>query len=305
MTASDGPSPTDGPGAGATPAPDGPGAPFELFVDPPAADEGRPAGLPAGFRHVYGGDWVLPDTTDGPYRYANFVMSHDGRVSFNVPGHEGGGDVSGFDPHDQWLMGLLRARADAVTVGANTLRTEAAHRWTSGFIFPADEPAFAALRAAEGRRPTPLQVFLTRSGDLPRDAAVFEDPDLEVVVATTVRGADRLVTTVGSDVRVLVAGEDDLDLTDVHRQLHRDHGVRTILCEGGPRVYGALLAAGELDEEFLTVSPVIVGGGSDPERPGLLEGVGLAPGDPMRARLVSLRRAGDHLFLRTAYRRDG
>ena len=289
------------------PPPAGPGRPFELLIDPPAAPEGSPDGLPAAVRAVYGGDWALPDTTHGPYRYANFVMSHDGRVSFNVPGHEGGGDVSGFDPHDQWLMGLLRARADAVTVGANTLRTESEHRWTSGFIFPADEPTFAAMRAAEGRQRFPLQVFLTRSGELPRDAAVFDDPDLEVVVATTERGADRLAATLGDDVEVtvLVAGDDDLDLADVHRQLHRDHGVRTILCEGGPRIYGALLAAGELDEEFLTLSPVIVGGGGDPERPGLLEGVPLAPGDPTRARLLGLRRAGDHLFLRTAYRREG
>ena len=289
------------------PPPTGPGRAFELFVDPPTVDPGPPTGLPPEVRAIFGGDWVLPDTTDRPYRYANFVMSHDGRVSFNVPGHEGGGDISGFDPHDQWLMALTRARADAITVGANTLRTEAEHVWTSGFIFPADEPTFAAMRAAEGRRPHPLQVFLTRSGDLPRDAAVFEDPDLQVVVATTSQGAERLAEGLGADaaVTVLVAGEQELDLADVHRQLHRDHGVRTILCEGGPRVYGSLLAAGELDEEFLTLSPVVVGGGAARERPGLLEGIPLRPGDPTRARLVSLRRAGDHLFLRSAYRRDG
>lgn len=289
------------------PVPTGPGRPFELLLDPPADPVGPPTGLPAEVRAIYGGDWLLPDTTDAPYLFSMFVMSHDGRVSFNVPGHEGGGDVSGFDAHDQWLMGLMRARADAVTVGANTLRTEAEHLWTSGFIFPADEPTFAAMRVAEGRRPHPLQVLLTRSGDLPRDAAVFEDRDLEVVVATTARGAERLTRNLGADteVTVLVAGDEDLDLPDVHRQLHRDHGARTILCEGGPRVYGALLAAGELDEEFLTLSPVVVGGGGDPERPGLLEGVPLPPGDPTRARLISLRRAGDHLFLRSAYRRDG
>lgn len=282
------------------PTPNGPGQAFEILVD--TAEAG--AGLPEVFRAVYGGDWVLPDTAERPYRYSNFVMSHDGRVSFNVPGHEGGGDVSGFDPHDQWLMGLLRARADAVTVGANTLRSEPEHLWTAGFIFPDDAEAFAGLRAAEGRAEAPLQVFMTRSGDLPTDAAVFADDRLEVVVATTEQGRARLADRFGQDLdaQVLVAGEQDLEIADMHRQLHAEYGVRTVLCEGGPRVYGAVVAAGELDEEFLTWSPVLVGGSADPPtRPGLLEGLALPPGGPLRASLRSVRRAGDHLFLRTAY----
>ncbi|MCC5949314.1 MAG: dihydrofolate reductase family protein [Nitriliruptoraceae bacterium] len=284
-------------------APHGPGAPFEVLLD--GADAGQ--GLPEVFRAVYGGDWVLPDTTGAPYRYSNFVMSHDGRVSFNVPGHEGGGDVSGFDPHDQWLMGLLRARADAVTVGANTLRSEPDHLWTPGFIFPRDGDAFAELRAAEGRRPSPLQVFLTRSGDLPASAAVFAEDDLEVVVATTERGRVRLEERFGSALPagVLVAGEQDLDIAALHQRLHAEHGVRTVLCEGGPRVYGALVAAGELDEEFLTLSPVLVGGSDDAaHRPGLIEGLALSPTPSTRTALRSVRRAGDHLFLRSAYDTD-
>jgi riboflavin biosynthesis pyrimidine reductase len=280
--------------------PSGPGTPFEVLLD----DGGSGPGLPEPFRAVYGGDWILPNTDAAPYRYSCFVMSHDGRVSFNVPGHEGGGDVSGFDPHDQWIMGLLRARADAVTVGANTLRSEPEHLWTAGFIFPADAAAFADLRAQEGRRQTPLQVFMTRSGDLPTDAAVFADGTLEVIVATTERGKERLTDRFGGDLdaQVLVAGDADLDIAEMHRRLHDDHGVRTVLCEGGPRVYGAVVAAGELDEEFLTVSPVLVGGSDDrPARPGLIEGLALPPGGPLRASLRSVRRAGDHLFLRTAY----
>ena len=282
--------------------PQGPGSPFEvLFED--AQFIGQPV---ARLRAIYGGDWVLPETSERPYRYSMFVTSHDGRVSFNVAGHEGGGDVSGFDPHDQWLMGLLRARADAVTVGANTLRIEPDHLWTSRFIFPDDEPSFAALRRAEGRRATPYQVFLTRSGELPESAAVFADDELDVVVATTSRGRERLPRGLDDRVRVLVAGTEELDLAAVHTQLHAQLRVRTVLCEGGPRVYAALLAAGELDEEFLTRSPVVIGGtDTGPHRPGLLEGAPLEPGDPTRARLRSLRRVGDTLFSRVAYRRDG
>lgn len=270
--------------------------PFEVLFEEPAPGYG----LPAEFRAVYGGDWVIPETADGLYRYANFVMSHDGRVSFNVPGHEGGGDVSGFNAHDQWLMGLLRARADAVMVGANTLRSESEHEWTSAFIFPSDESVFAALRKQEGRRPTPYQVMVTRSGDLPVDGAIFHNPELDVVVITSHAGARRLDHH--SRIIVITAGEHDLDLALAHQRLHEELGVRTLLCEGGPRIYGSLLAAGQLDEEFLTWSPVVIGNRDDALRPGLVEGLALEPGNSIHTELISVRRAHNHLFLRSRYR---
>jgi riboflavin biosynthesis pyrimidine reductase len=270
-------------------------APFEVLWE----ESLRGTGLPEGLRATYGGDWIIPDSAGGIYRYSNFVMSHDGRVSFNIEGHEGGGDVSDFNAHDQWLMGLLRARADAVMVGANTLRSESEHRWTSAFIYPADEPAFAALRVAEGRRPLPYQVMVTRTGDLPKDAAIFHDPDLDVLVVTTKAGARAL--TGRPNLTLIVAGDDDLDTNRAHEILHDEFGVRTLLCEGGPRVYGSLLAAGQLDEEFLTWSPVVIGTSEDEPRPGLIEGVALQPSHSSRSHLISVRRAGDHLFVRSRY----
>ena len=106
--------------------------PFTLLFDDEAKDE---FALPKNLHAVYGGDWLLPRVNGRPYTYANFALSRDGRVSFNVSGHLGGGDVSGFNAHDRWLMGLLRARADAVVVGDNTLRLEPDHLWTCEYIF--------------------------------------------------------------------------------------------------------------------------------------------------------------------------
>lgn len=282
----------------------GPGTAFDLFMDldQGAADGDQLRGLPADIRAVYRGDWVLPEVTGGIYCYSNFVMSHDGRVSFNVPGHEGGGDVSGFNAHDQWLMGLLRARADAVMVGANTLRAESEHVWTSEFIFPSDEVAFASLRQKEGRRTTPLQVFVTRSGDVSADAAVFHQSDLECVVVTTRSGASRVESLDLPHTTVLVAGVEEVDFPTALARLASDFGVQTLLCEGGPRIYGAVIEAGVVDEEFLTLSPVLVGADQGQSRPGLVEGFALDPGNPLRAQLLSVRRAGDHLFLRTSLR---
>ena len=113
--------------------------PFTLLFDDEPKDD---TALPENLRTIYGGDWLLPEVDGRPYTYANFALSRDGRVSFNEPGHVGGGDVSGFNAHDKWLMGLLRARADAVVVGDNTLRLEPDHLWTCEYIFPDTEQQF-------------------------------------------------------------------------------------------------------------------------------------------------------------------
>jgi riboflavin biosynthesis pyrimidine reductase len=284
----------------------GPGSPFELLVDREElslADrnivDGR--GLPAEFREIYQGDWVIPNADWGLYRYSNFVVSHDGRISFAIPGHEGGGDVSGFNPHDQWLMGLLRARADAVVVGANTLRSESEHVWTAQFIFPSDGEAFASLRALEARASNPLQVCVTRSGDIYPDAAVFHDSSLHCVVITTREGATRLPGFTQTNVEVVVAGETDVNLETGFSELSSRFGVQTILCEGGPRLYAAVIEANQLDDEFLTRSPIVIGSDPQSPRPGLIEGAVFPPTPAHSTRLVNLRIAGEHLFQRTRW----
>src|SRR3954451_4747163 len=101
----------------------------------------------------------------------------------------GGGDISRFNRHDQWLMGLLRARADAILVGDNTVRLESEHVWTAEHIFPDDAASWRALRRQEGRAAVPLHVFLSLHGDIPADAAVFNQPDIPILIATTADGA--------------------------------------------------------------------------------------------------------------------
>ncbi len=288
----------------------GPGRPFSVLFD---GDDGGAASqdggearhaLPAEVRELYG-EWRLPAFPDRPYVYANFVVSHDGRVSFGMPGAVGGGTVSGFNRHDQWLMGLLRARADAILVGDNTLRSEPEHLWTAEAIFPDDAAAFAALRRAEGRRALPLQVFVSFDGNIAPEARVFGLPDLRIVIATTRAGVGRARAALGRypNVDYLAMGEGAVDLRALTRALHRDYGAATVLCEGGPTLYGSLVRAGQLDDEFLTISPILIGNPRDgAPRPGLVEGVAFEPHAAPTSRLIGVRRASDHLFLRSRYR---
>jgi riboflavin biosynthesis pyrimidine reductase len=281
----------------------GPGSAFTILFDDHGEGHGR--SLPPEAQAFYG-DWRLPQPAGRPFVYANFVISHDGRASFSLSGAVGGAAVSGHNRHDQWLMGVLRARADAVMVGANTLRLEPEHSWTAEAIYPAEAEAFAALRRDEGRAATPLHVFVSHDGDIAAGAAVFARPEIQVVIATTTLGAKRALEALAHrpQVEYLGFGDEAVDLHALLGILYARYGVRSVLCEGGPTLYGSLLAAGRVDEEFLTISPLIIGNNRDETmRPGLIEGVAFTPIEAPRARLASARRAGDYLFLRSRYGR--
>jgi riboflavin biosynthesis pyrimidine reductase len=274
--------------------------PFTLLFED---DSSTLSSLPEPLRTLYGGDWHVPEVTNRPYVYSNFVQSRDGRVSFSVPGQAGGGEVSGFNRHDQWLMGLLRARADAVVMGDTTLKIEPEHLWTCEYIYPADPSLFLELRHSEHRRDCPLQVFLSLEGDLNTSAKVFCQEHLHILVATTTRGAERAQNIrCQAKIEVLALGEDKVDIQQLCSVLYDTYQVRTLLCEGGPRAYGSFIAAERIDEEFLTLAPTVIGNDSSKfSRPSLVEGVAFMPDSYPKSKPVSLRRAGDHLFLRSNY----
>jgi len=273
---------------------------FDVLVD---RDDGPGAGLPESFLGVYGGDWLIPH--EGAYLFINFAVSRDGRVSFSEPGHLGGGDVSGFDARDQWLMGLLRSRADAVMVGDGTMSAEPEHLWTPAWICPSDADAFARLRAHEGRREHPLLIVVSKDGRLPWDANVFGHAEHEIVVVTA-GPAPVDVPPSAARLSFLPSPDGRVDFRGLVETLAERHGVRTILCEGGPRLYGTVLRDGLALDEFVTFSPLVIGDdGEGAYRPSLVEGVRFAPGNAPRSELVSVRSGGDHLYLRSRYGGSG
>ena len=284
-----------------------PGGPADRFVQLWSVPAPAAPHLPGGVRQIYDGDWWPIDPADRPYLFVNFVTSRDGRVSFAEPGAGGAGPISGFSAADRWLMGLLRAGCDAVLVGDGTLRAEPEHIWTSAHIYADDAAAFAALRRHWGLAPHPMQIILSLDGMLDPAAAVFGRPDLTVLVATTtdgaVRASDRLAGCAAT-LHVMPCGDGRVALELLMRRLRHEHGVRALLCESGPRVYGALLAARLVDDEFLTLSPLMAGEADGRPRPSLVEGTAFAPGRTPRAELLALRRAGEYLFLHSRWHYD-
>ena len=108
----------------------------------------------------------MPRPRARPHVISNFVTTLDGIVSLQVKGHSGGGDISGFDAQDRMVMGLLRAIADVVIVGAGALNADRRHVWTAETVFPELAAAYRQLREAMGKRRTPLNVVVSGNGKL-------------------------------------------------------------------------------------------------------------------------------------------
>ena len=263
---------------------------------------GRAPALPQLARLLYGGDLTFPRRPDRPHVIANFVQTLDGVVSFAIRGRSGGGEISGFDAADRFLMGLLRSKADAVMVGSGTLHADAGHVRTASFICPDARQLYADVRAqTSGRRTDPLNVIVTGSGVVELSEPTFHTPGLETVIVTTEEGERRLRSEHGHRLDVTrvraVAEKGPVPPTAVTGVLQREFGVELLLHEGGPRVLGAFLGARMVDELFLTVAPQVAGR-ETAGRPSFAEGVAFLPEMAPWFDLESVKRAGSHLFLR-------
>ncbi|HEY8284855.1 MAG TPA: dihydrofolate reductase family protein [Chloroflexota bacterium] len=259
--------------------------------------------LPAALASLYG-QLRLPVPAERPYIAANFVTTLDGVVSLNVPGHSGGGPISGFNQHDRMVMGLLRAVADAVIVGAGTVRDVSRdHRWTAAYIYPPLADEYQKLRISMGRPDPPLTVIVTASGDIDRDLAVFQSGEAPVLIVTTEEGARRIGDRgLPASVRLATArSAGRLHAQEILDAVRRVHASSRILVEGGPRLLGDFMTEGCLDELFLTLAPQVAGRDDATTRPGLIAGHKFAPGQPLWGTLMGVKRAGNHLFLRYAF----
>jgi riboflavin biosynthesis pyrimidine reductase len=208
-----------------------------------------------------------PPWPDRPWTYANVITSQNGIVAWTRRGPDddpiraiAGGDFTRPGRHaDVQLMRYLRACADAVSVGAQTLRDQPGLAATLGHAGSDLGELLERFRTSRGRRRLPLQVVYTQSGDLDLSIPLFNTPEVDVLVVTTEHGARRLRSEGGAHKRVtiLAVGDESLgpaELVHAHERLFADFGVRYLDCEGGATILDALHHAGIVDEVFVTVT---------------------------------------------------
>jgi riboflavin biosynthesis pyrimidine reductase len=253
--------------------------------------------FPAGLAEAYGGRLGFAE----PRLFANFVASLDGVVA--IPGQiQSSRMISGHTEADRFVMALLRACADVVLVGAGTMQSSPGGSWTAERAYPPAAALFAELRRSRHRPPRPTVAVLSGTGSVdPRHPALKAG----ALVLTSERGAAQLRGRLPRASTTLAIGADGpIDLAAAVAAL-RGRGHELILSEGGPTAFGALVAAGLVDELFLTTSPVLAGRSLERPPLALVEKAEFLPATTVACELLALKRAGSQLFARYQLSRPG
>ncbi|MGH9105626.1 MAG: pyrimidine reductase family protein [Acidimicrobiales bacterium] len=223
-------------------------------------------------------EYAFPAFSHQPWVRAVFVASADGAAT--VEGRSGGLG-SGTDHR---LFALLRGLADVVLVGAETVRTERYGPVRS-------HPAWRDERA--GRPPTPPLAVVSRRLDFDISSSLFSRAPghARTIIITCEAAPPQRLRALGDAADVIIAGDRQVDLTGAVNAL-AERGHLRISCEGGPRLFAQVVGAGLLDELCLTLSPLLLAGGSTRITNGSLIPGGLA------LQLAGVLEDGGYLFLR-------
>jgi len=227
---------------------------------------------------------ALTPPAQRPYTLANFIASVDGRAAFE------GSSLPLGDAGDRALFFELRERVDAVLVGTGTFASEPYGRLLS-------RPERRERRRARGLAPEPLTCLVTRSGRIDTGARMLACPQARVVIFSA---AEVTLDGVAAQVQVVRCDPEQLTLGAALAALRAEHGVRMLLCEGGPTLFAALLAERLVDELFLTIAPRLSGGGREPAITS-----GPAAGELLSLRLLWLLERDGYLYARYALSPNG
>ena len=195
-----------------------------------------------------GDDELLADLAlpSGPWLRVNFVSSVDGAAT-SAGLSAGLGDAS-----DKRLFELLRRVTDVVLVGAGTVRAE-------GYGAMRVSAESAKWRERRGLPAHPVFAIVSGSLDLDPSSTIFTDAPVLPVIITTTRATAGERARFDGLADVIVAGSADIDVPLALAGLH-ERGLVHVLNEGGPSLFGSLVAADAVDELCLTLSPRLEAG---------------------------------------------
>jgi len=209
-----------------------------------------------------------------PYVFINAAMSADGKISAytrkQIP-------ISG--DQDFRRVDRLKYGADAIMVGIGTVLS--------------DDPSLTVKseelrkeRLDSGKDENPIRIVADSLARTPVDADILMKGDGGRVILVSKSApperADRL-REAGAE--IVVAGEHRVDLVSALEHLY-EIGVRRLMVEGGGRLNWSLLSQGLVDEVYVYVGNMILGGGSSPT---LADGAGFSDIDgACQLELISL-----------------
>ena len=264
--------------------------------------------LPPNLKQLYG-PFGFPEPRDArrPHTTSNFVMSLDGRAAFReIAGQAGGREISR-SREDRWLMDFLRVHHDAQLMGAGTLRAESGPHGL-GWDYAIVDPELVDYRKRLNLGPQRVLV-LTGSGEINLEYRLFNSARVEPWIITAKDGEKLLRLRIRDahkeNLKIIAVGDGSIvNLTGAMQVLRQQHGIHTLLCEGGPHLYGEMLKENLIDEDFRTLSLQVVGPSSklDLERPTSYGNFSYTPETAPWFRFISIHYAlPHHAFFRLRY----
>lgn len=182
-------------------------------------------------------------------------MTVDGKVSTAKLG-----PANFTSKHDKRRLLEIRSLGDALILGRNTVQTD-----NMSMSLPDEDLRKARLE--RGQSEYPLRVVVSNSGDISTQLNIFSHQFSPIVVYSTTRMNSANRQALKAQAQLHLNEGERVHLPGVLEDLYLQHGVRTLVCEGGPGLARSLAEMDAIDELFLTVAPFLFGGA---EAPGLL-----------------------------------
>ena len=217
------------------------------------------------------------DDRSDPWLRVNFVSSVDGAATVDGVSGGLGGEA------DHRVFDLLRELCDVVIVGAGTVRGEG----YGPMVVP--QPS-ADRRVSRGLPPHPVFAIVSNRLDLDPASRIFTEAPVRPIVVTTDAAPGDRRDALAAVADIVIAGDSQLDPAILVASLAA-RGLTQQHCEGGPSLFGSMLAAGVVDELCLTVSPQLVAGDAGHIVAGTV-------GSPRALSLGHVLASGDTLLLR-------
>ena len=217
-----------------------------------------------------------------PRVIANFALTADGKVSTRR------GTPTGFtSSEDKYRLLKIRSRGDALLAGARTVTVD-------HMAMRLPHPELQRERLAGGQTAEPRPVIASNRGEIDPEGKPFDHPPAPPIVFTTERMPERTRAQLAPLSDLWIFDDKTVPLEAMLAILRKDYGFRTLVCEGGPTLFRALLEVDAIDELYLTWAPCIFGGVKAPTLTGL-------PGDFLpetrRARLLKMESIDGECFL--------
>lgn len=182
----------------------------------------------------------------------NFALTWDGRISTR---NHTRADFS--SPRDKHRLLEIRASGDALLVGRTTLETEQMQMGIS-------DETLRSARVQRGQPPYPLRVVVTGSGKIDPAGRIFQSDFAPIILFSTALMPAATRAALEGKATLHLADGEQLDLRAMLETLRERHGVRRLICEGGPTLLRSLLEQNLVDEINVTFCPRIFGGTDAP-----------------------------------------